>query len=215
MGVCCVAGVEEFGVSGCWRARILTRGKRWRAEDERMLEELVKAGLPAAEIAKSLRKTVAAVHNKVSHLGLEDDNRACSVPSSLSSLSSSSSSSLSSPIAEVEKPSVAKVLPAESEEPEKPLPESSAPFLVWPEALDSPEDAMRTVAAAVLALQRPGLGRNEISRLKCIIMGAQKFQGLYDWAAQSRRLEERLVELEGKYFELVKKQTTAQKDESS
>jgi len=196
----------------------LTRGKRWRAEDERMLEELVKAGLPAAEIAKSLRKTVAAVHNKVSHLGLEDDNRACSVPSSLSSLSSlssSSSSSLSSPIAEVEKPSVAKVLPVEGEEPEKSLPESSAPFLVWPEALDSPEDAMRTVAAAVRALQRPGLGRNEISRLKCIIMGAQKFQGLYDWAAQSRRLEERLVELEGKYIELVKKQTTAQKDESS
>jgi hypothetical protein len=51
--------------------------------------------------------------------------------------------------------------------------------------------------------------------VECIILGAEKYQGLFERVAQYRLLEERLVELEGKYFELVKKQQKTQNNESS
>jgi len=200
----------EFCVLGFWRVRVLTRGKRWSADEERMLEQFVKAGVPAFEIAKRLGKSVVGVHNKTAHLGLEDDNGKGCVSSS-----SSSSLSTSTPEAKVEASSVTKVLPVEGSDAKKPLSEPSSPVLVWPEALDSPHDAIRTLSVAVRALQQPGLGRNEIQRLKGIILGTEKFQGAFDWVANSRRLEERLVDLEGKYFELVKKPKTAPNDESS
>jgi hypothetical protein len=46
-------------------------GKRWSADEERILEESVKAGVTATEIAKRLGRSVVSVHDKISHLGLE------------------------------------------------------------------------------------------------------------------------------------------------
>jgi hypothetical protein len=202
----CVAGIGEFGVSGCWSVRVLTRGRRWSVDEERMLEQFVKAGMPAFEIAKKLGKTIPGIHNKISNLGLEDNK---GPRFALSSSLLSSSFNLSEKEADVKDSSTAKVLPVESSVAEKPSPQSSSPVLVSPDVLSSPEEALKKVAAAVVALEQPGLGRNEIQRLKCIILGAEKFLGLFERVAQYRKLEERLVELEGKYFELVKKQKTS------
>jgi hypothetical protein len=185
--------------------RVLTRGRRWSVDEEKKLAEFVKAGVTAAEIAKTLGRSIVGVRDKSSHLGLKDDEGVWCVQSS--SLSSLSSLGLNSRKTDVER-SAAKVLPVEGLDAEKPLPQP-APSLVSPEVLSSPEEALRKLAAAVVALERPDLGRNEIQRLKCIILGAEKYQWLFERVAQYHKLEERLVELEEKYFELVKKRQTS------
>jgi len=38
-----------------------------------LLEEFVKAGVPAVEVVKRLGKSVVGVHDKMLHFGLEDD----------------------------------------------------------------------------------------------------------------------------------------------
>ena len=156
----------------------MTRGRRWSVDEEKKLAEFVKAGVTAAEISKRLGRSIVGVHDKIMHLGLEDDEGAHF---------GSSSSSLGLKGVKVEV-------------------EGTSPSLVSSEVLSCPAEALKKVAAAVVALERPDLGRTEIQRLKCIILGAEKYQGLFERVAQYRKLEERFVELEGKYFELVKKQ---------
>jgi hypothetical protein len=188
--------------------RILTRGRRWSAYEEKKLAEFVKAGVTAPEIAKRLGRSIVGVHDKVWHLGLEDDE-GVGVASS-SSLSSLSSLSVNIRNSDAEESSVAKSV--ESSDAEKSSSESSSPSLVPPETLSCPDEALKKLAAAVVALERPNLSRNEIQRLKCIILGAEKYQGLFAKVAEYRKLEERMAKLETKYFEMAKNRTTTQND---
>ena len=188
----------------------MTRGRRWSVDEEKKLAEYIRAGKTAAEIAKILDRSIVGVHDKCSHLGLKDDEGAHFVQSS--SLSSLSSLGLNNRKTDAEKSCAAR-LPADVLDGGKSLSLTPASTLVPPEVMSSPDEALRKIATSVAELEQPGLGRVEIQRLRCIILGAEKYQGLFERVAQYRKLEERLVELEGKYFELVKKQQNAQKNE--
>ncbi len=188
----------------------MTRGRRWSVEEEKKLAELVKTEVSDVEIAKQLGKSVIGIRNKISHLRLEDDKGSWFAPSS-----SSSSSSFCLTPGEVNVEETVAAKPIETLDAGSPLPQSSSPSLVPPKALSSPEEALNKMAAAVVALEQPNLGRNEIQRLKSIILGAEKYQDLFAKVAQYRELEERMAELEAKYFEVFKTYPRSQNDAHS
>jgi hypothetical protein len=107
--------------------RVLTRGRRWSVDEEKKLAEFMKAGMTAAEIAKTLGRSIVGVRDKSSHLGLKDDDGAWCVQSS--SLSSLSSLELNNGKTDVERSSAAKLPPGDGLKAEKLLSQSSAPSL--------------------------------------------------------------------------------------
>jgi len=71
--------------------------------------------------------------------------------------------------------------------------------------LPSIEEALKTLNAALLALDQPGLDKSEILRLRSIISGIKIYKEIFSDYLDYRGLEMRLVELEAKYDALVKK----------
>lgn len=74
-----------------------------------------------------------------------------------------------------------------------------------PDELPSVEEALKMLVAALRALEKPGLSRAEISRLKSVIQSAKIYQGLFADYVDYRGLEARLIELEARYRELVER----------
>ena len=74
-----------------------------------------------------------------------------------------------------------------------------------PEELPSVEEALKTLAAALKALDTPGLGKSEALRLRSIISGAKVYKELLADYVNYRGLEAELLELRQKYAELAKK----------
>jgi hypothetical protein len=183
----------------------LTRGKRWSVEEERLLEEYVKAGVPIVEISLRLRRSIVGVRDKISHFGLKDDTTGKFVPSS-SSLSSSSPG-LGAKVADVAGSLEAVV----SGEPSDVGESSSQPS--WsvsesPDALSTPEEALKLMNYAMHALKHPGLSRLEIQRLKTMASTADKYQGLFERVAKTYEYEKRLAKMEELYSELAKRQAS-------
>ena len=82
---------------------------------------------------------------------------------------------------------------------------SSSSTLELPKELPSVEEALKTLAAALEALKVSGLGRNEILRLKSVVVAAKVYKELLADYVDYRGLEAELFELRNKYEMLAKK----------
>jgi hypothetical protein len=76
--------------------------------------------------------------------------------------------------------------------------------------LPSIEDSLKTLSASLKALETPGLSKTEISRLRSIISGCKIYQERFADFLNYRELEQRLIELEGKYAALNQKVSKSQ-----
>jgi hypothetical protein len=86
---------------------------------------------------------------------------------------------------------------------------SSSTTLMLPDELPSVEEALRTLAAAMKALETPGLDRVEVLRLRSLIQAASAYQIKLAEFVDYRGLEAELLELKRKYADLVKKTQSA------
>jgi hypothetical protein len=82
---------------------------------------------------------------------------------------------------------------------------SSSIRLTLPEELPSVEEALKTLAAAMKALETPGLDKTDVLRLRSLIQAASAYQIKLAEFIDYRGLEAELLELKRKYAELVKK----------
>jgi hypothetical protein len=74
--------------------------------------------------------------------------------------------------------------------------------LELPEEMPSVEEALKILCAALKALETPGLAKSEVLRLRSIISGIKTYKELFVDYLDYRGLEQRLIELEGKYSAL-------------
>ena len=86
---------------------------------------------------------------------------------------------------------------------------SSSTTLTLPDELPSVEEALKTLAAAMKALEMSGLERVEVLRLRSLIQAASAYQIKLAEFVDYRGLEAELLELKRKYAELVKKTQNA------
>jgi hypothetical protein len=82
--------------------------------------------------------------------------------------------------------------------------------LEMPEELPSVEEALKLLVAAMEALQKPGLSRAEVSRLRSIIQAVRTYKELLADYVDYRGIEAELIELEAKYGKLVENQKKQQ-----
>jgi hypothetical protein len=76
--------------------------------------------------------------------------------------------------------------------------------LELPPELPTVEETLKVLAAALKALETPGLDKAEVLRLRGIISGCKIYKEQFADYLDYRGLEDRLIELEGKYKALVK-----------
>ena len=79
-----------------------------------------------------------------------------------------------------------------------------------PEELPSVEETLKTLAAALNAMETPGLDKCEVLRLRGIIAGAKVYKELLTDYIDYRGLEAELLELNAKFVELSKKSSSMQ-----
>jgi hypothetical protein len=77
--------------------------------------------------------------------------------------------------------------------------------LELPDELPSIEETLKTLAAALKALETGGLKRDDILRLRSIILGAKTYKELIADYINYRALEAELLEWRNKYEALAKK----------
>lgn len=77
--------------------------------------------------------------------------------------------------------------------------------LKLPAELPSIEETLKTLVAALKALDVPSLEKAEVLRLRGIIMGCKLYQGLVAEYIHYRELEAELLDLREKYAALTKK----------
>jgi hypothetical protein len=80
-----------------------------------------------------------------------------------------------------------------------------------PKELPSVETTLKTLAAALEGLKKPGLEKNEVLRLRGIIAGAKVYKELLADYMDYRGLEVELMEWREKYAELAKKSSNIQR----
>jgi len=73
--------------------------------------------------------------------------------------------------------------------------------LIMPAELPSVEEALKILAAAMNALQTPGLTKAEVQRLRSIIQAVKTYKELLADYINYRQIEAKLVEMEQKYAE--------------
>jgi hypothetical protein len=76
--------------------------------------------------------------------------------------------------------------------------------LELPDELPSVEETLKTLAAALKGLEKPGLKKDEILRLRGIISGAKIYKELIADYINYRALEAELLEWRNKYETLAK-----------
>ncbi len=74
-----------------------------------------------------------------------------------------------------------------------------------PDELPSVEEALKVLVAAMTALQKPGLSKAEVSRLRSIVQAARIYQGLFADYVDYRGIEANLIDLEAKYRQMVER----------
>ncbi len=87
-------------------------------------------------------------------------------------------------------------------------PRPSSTNLELPKELPSVEETLKTLAAALKALEAPGLKRDEILRLRGIISGSRIYKEQIADYINYRALEAELLEWRSKYETLAKKSRT-------
>ena len=73
------------------------------------------------------------------------------------------------------------------------------------EELPSVEEALKILAAAMKALETPGLSKTEVMRLRSVIQAASAYQAKVAEYMDYRGIERTLVELKEKYEEIIKR----------
>jgi hypothetical protein len=155
----------------------LLRGKPWSVEEERRLRQFVEQGLNAFEIGVEMGKNANAVYEKAKRLGLRVIiSRKSEKIITSSDLGSGSGSGFGGGF-----------------------------VLSGSGGLPSVEEALKVLVVAVDQLRVSGLGQAEILRLRSVISGVKVYKELLADFLNYRELEQRLIELEGKYAGLVKK----------
>jgi hypothetical protein len=76
--------------------------------------------------------------------------------------------------------------------------------LELPKELPSVEDSLRTLSAALKALDMPGLDQSEVLRLRGIITGVKIYKELYADYLDYHGLEAELIELKEKFDTIAK-----------
>jgi hypothetical protein len=74
-----------------------------------------------------------------------------------------------------------------------------------PDGLLSVEETLRSLAAALKALETEGLAKSEVTRLKSVVLTAKVYKEILVDYVNYRRLETELFELRNKYGALAKK----------
>jgi hypothetical protein len=82
---------------------------------------------------------------------------------------------------------------------------ASSSFKDLPNELPSVETMLKKLAAAIEALQEPGIDKSEVLRLRGIIAGAKVYQERFAEYVRYRKIEAELMELRPKYEALRKK----------
>ena len=83
--------------------------------------------------------------------------------------------------------------------------------IILPKELYSVEEALGMLAGAMKALQAPSLSKSEVLRLRSLIQAASVYQVKFAEYLDYRGTEKRLIELERKYRELVKREPVQDK----
>ncbi len=86
---------------------------------------------------------------------------------------------------------------------------SSSTALKLPAELPSVEETLKTLAAALKALETSGLEKSEVLRLRGIISGCKVYKELFADYVNYRGLEAELLVLREKYAEFAKKSSGA------
>jgi hypothetical protein len=81
----------------------------------------------------------------------------------------------------------------------------STSSLTLPKELPSIEQILKVLAAALKALEQPGLEQADVLRLRSIIQGAKTYKDLFADYVDYRGIEVELVEVRQKYEALAKK----------
>ena len=136
----------------------MPKGKPWKDEQEKQLQEMLQAGKSIKVIAKFFGKTQNAIRQKMIKLGLEEKKSNCTLFSST---------------------------------------------LRLPEEIPSVETVLKTALAALKALEKPGLAKVEVMRLRAIIQSAATCQVKIAEFIDYARIEAKLIELDEKYEKLV------------
>jgi hypothetical protein len=76
--------------------------------------------------------------------------------------------------------------------------------LKLPETIPSVESVLKTALAALKALEKPGLAKVEVMRLRAIIQSAALCQGKIAEFINYARIEAKLIDLDEKYERLVR-----------
>ncbi len=76
-----------------------------------------------------------------------------------------------------------------------------APPLELPADLPSIEEKLKVLSAALDALERPGLSRNEVLRLRTIVQGVKTYNGLFAEYVDYRGIENELLEIKAELEE--------------
>ncbi len=84
----------------------------------------------------------------------------------------------------------------------------SSSKLELPEDLPTVEETLKILAAALRKGAEAGLDKDEVQRLQVVATLAKTYKEIFADYLDYRGLEERLVELEGKYESLIKKSQT-------
>jgi len=176
------------------------RGKPWSAEEERELRTLAGQGLNASDIGSRMNKKPNSVYEKARRIGLTVGivRRRNKTASSLAG------SCVHGFGAAIDKqPNSAAGGPEEKQGCR--AVDCGSFKLSADGGLPSVEAALKVLVAAVGQLDVPGLGYDETQRLRSIINGVKTYKELFADFLNYKELENRMVELEAKYSELVAK----------
>jgi hypothetical protein len=157
------------------------RGKPWCVDEERRLRLLLQEGKSFREIAEIMGKSLVSVKAKSFNLGLKSVVVATDVLQNSVASSAAATSPLVGGAAVAPEPVKAGVV--------------SGVKLELAGELPTVKEELKILAAAVDALNQPGLSRSEASRLQKVIFGVKAYQELFVKAVNYEGLEKEVLEL--------------------
>jgi len=176
------------------------RGKPWSPEEERLLRTLAAQGLNASEIGSRMNKKPNSVYEKARRIGLtvgisgRRKKTAISLAGGcVSGFGAAVDNQPNSAAGGLEENHACQAV-------------GCGGFKLSADGgLPSVETALKVLVAAVDQLDVPGLRYDETHRLRTIINGVKTYKELFADFLNYKELENRMVELEAKYSELVAK----------
>jgi hypothetical protein len=166
------------------------RGKSWSIEEERQLRGLINKGVSIDEIAQIMGKTRLSIRGKMNNLRLS-----VVVVAAPQGTGATTTRTTTPDVHVDDTPTIVSRNPALANHVD-----AFAAQLRKDEPLPSIEEKLRVLNAALVALEKPGLSRNEIMRLNKIIEGVKIYQNAYAGFVKYDAIEKEVLELK-KQFE--------------